>query len=148
MKTKLILLAFLSIFSIQFLKADISCTNEVSGAWFGFITQTPSGLSDRYFFQLYIEEADGELMGQSYIAMENNDTYGIMNFKCEIQDGALHIVELEIVEEQLMKYAYWCMKSYLLFLKDENGTQVLEGDWQSEFCGDSNGSIHLERRLS
>ena len=148
MKTKLILLAFLSIFTFQFLKADISCNNEIGGAWFGFITQTPTGLSDRYFFQLYIEEEAGELSGQSYIAMEDNDTYGIMNIKCKIQDGALHITELEIIEEQLLKYAYWCMKTYQLFLKDENGTQVLEGDWQSDICGNTEGSIHLERRMS
>jgi hypothetical protein len=148
MKAKTILLALCAILFANLGKASSSISENIGGAWFGYITQSPTGLADRYIFQLYIDEVDGAIQGQSYIALEDEDAYGIMDIKCEIEDGKLNVTELEIIDQQLFEFAYWCVKSYKLELKVENGISILEGDWESDYCGDSVGSIHLERRLS
>lgn len=121
---------------------------NIAGEWFGYITQTPTGLADRYIFQLNLKEEDGKIKGQSYIAIDEDSSFGIMDIECEVVNGKLLVNEVEIVDQQLYIYAYWCMKSYSLELKMENGVSVLEGAWVSDFCGDSKGNIHLERRLS
>lgn len=124
-------------------------THDVLGEWEGYITQTPAGLADRYPFWLRLYDSKEGIVGESTIAMpDDEEAWGRMNVKVEWEEGLLRVTELEIVAQQLYVFAYWCIKAYDLRPVWVDGVLQLDGEWVSGHCGGSVGTVHLERRLT
>lgn len=132
----------------QFGVAAESETADPAGEWYGYITQTPSGLASRYGFHLNLSIQGNKVSGYSRIHMEDDETYfGVMKLAGVWEDEKLVLTEVEIAKEQIYSYAYWCLKDLFLNIRIENGLVILEGNWESERCSFSTGNIHLERLL-
>lgn len=122
--------------------------DDPAGEWYGYITQSPSGLSDRYGFHLNLEVNGKSVNGFSHITMENDhEVFGIMKLTGEMVENRLVLTEVVITRQNLYTGAYWCLKELSLNLKIENGLVILEGNWESDDCSFSTGDIHLERQL-
>ena len=124
--------------------------DDFAGEWVGYITQKPAGLAARYDFALTMELSDSGITGEARISLENNaDIFGTMYIRGEFGKYFATVNELEITSQNMYSYAYWCMKEYYLKIIEVNGLFIIEGEWNSNRCGDANsGKIHLERRLS
>lgn len=147
MGTRMGLLAVL----VAFLCASATAQSrfDIAGEWFGYITQRPAGLAERYFFELKLELDGDRFKGESRISLQDSTAiYGVMDVQGTIMEPQIWIDELQVKEQNMFSFAYWCIKSYKLQANWVRGILVMEGWWESDNCGYSAGFIHLERRLS
>lgn len=120
--------------------------SDITGEWTGYITQTPAGLSSKYYFALTITKEGDQFVGYSYIGLEDEPEYfGKMLFEGIYRDGNYLFVEKEITEQNLFAFAYWCKKDLTLHSGNEDGKFVIRGSWLSDDCSFSDGEIYLEQ---
>lgn len=118
----------------------------IDGTWSGSLTQYPTGLSSTYDFQLTLISHGDSLSGTSTIILrEAPENFGTMDFQATWDGIFLEINEETILEEEIFKFGYWCLKDLFLTLDETNGIDILEGEWYSNNCKRSSGEIYLER---
>lgn len=118
---------------------------DLGGVWEGYTTQDSEvGLASRYHFRIEISRVNDSWSAYSTIQMQDKSGwFGVLKADLEIQGDTLSFREMEITDQQLPEYAYWCIKNYRLILTDDE-MPTLTGNWDSEYCSGS-GMIYLEK---
>ena len=105
--------------------------SNISGQWFGTITQNEGGFRSKYDFELYLFQEGNKIKGRSYVYVDN--IYAVMELIGELQGGQyLKFKEIKMVDFSEMEGMEWCIKQAQLFLKLEHKTMRLEGNWQGD----------------
>ncbi len=123
--------------------------SHISGLWTGYITQnSPTALASVYTFSLFAEVRNGELTGHTEIRLkENPETFGLMTIRGSVESETLDFTELNIAEQNIPFFAYWCLKRIRLRYSVESGKEVLRGHWENATCSGP-GEVYLERAPS
>lgn len=140
MKKISIAILFCCSFSFTFAQLD------VSGQWYGTITQDEGGFRSQYDFEIYFIQKGNQITGRSYVYAD--DLHAVMDLKGELQANQyIKLEELKIVEHTEMEGMEWCVKRAQLFLKKDQNVLKLEGDWQgnTSFGACIPGKIFLKK---
>lgn len=115
------------------------------GYWEGYSTQESDfGLAKKYDFELEILQTDSSIEGNATLTLRDaSGVFVTFNLTLQVVDDKLRVKEIDIKEQKISAYAYWCLKTYTLELGMENETPVLTGSWNSENCAGS-GAIYLK----
>ncbi|MCG9911699.1 MAG: hypothetical protein MH137_10405 [Flavobacteriales bacterium] len=122
---------------------------NLNGGWAGYITQnSPTAIADNYQFKLFVYTDGDWLEGTTEIRLWNDESvYGIMRISGKQQGNVIRFTELEIMEQHISLFAYWCLKEITLKYSNENGVEKLTGTWLNEICNGP-GEVYLERSPS
>ncbi len=118
---------------------------ELKGSWMGYITQVPTGISDRYYFETHFELSGKDISGYSVIRIEEEmEIFGKIRLNGIFNGETITITEREITSQKIYSYAYWCLKQIQLEPFWEKDKWVLKGSWSSDMCTGT-GEIHLNK---
>lgn len=129
----------------------LACTNialsqDVSGYWKGISTQQEGAYSSEYVFEFKLSQKNDSIIGTAYVYVDS--IYAEMRVSGTIENGLhLNIKDDEIVEHEELQGMEWCIKTYQLTLKEQNGIWKMEGDWQGKtsFSNCTPGKIYLKK---
>ncbi len=124
---------------LLFATASLSAQSDLSGEWEGILSQT--GKDDSFIYRVNIRQYDSAIKGTSFSSTESGDISAKFNITGIWDGGRLVLQEIEQLEP---KKPRWCHKYMTLRLTEEDGVQVLKGDWKAENC--TPGSIELVRK--
>ena len=111
-------------------------SQTLAGVWTGELTQ--NGKPDTFIYSINIEEEPGKVYGTA--ASHSRDGSSQARFEIGgVRDGQ-HLTLQEVIQLEPPN-ARWCLKHIRLLLKEIDGVQVLEGDWEAEGC--TPGKIRL-----
>lgn len=116
-----------------------------AGKWLGTLTQTPTVTSPVFYFELFLEEKDGQLQGYSFIYYQ--EFFSKMSVVAIGSPKKLTFIETKIIDYSAEVGTNWCLKTASLSLKTDGDIQFLDGDWEGySTSGPCNpGHITLKR---
>lgn len=117
----------------------------LTGKWLGTLTQTPTVTSPVFYFELYLEEKDGQLQGYSLIYYQ--EFFSKMSVVAIESPNKLTFMETKIIDYSAEVGTNWCLKTASLSLKTDGQIEFLVGDWEGySTSGPCNpGHITLKR---
>lgn len=137
-----VLFLFLCLLSFQGMSQDIS------GLWQGTITQNKGAYRTEYALELVIIQKGEAIEGRSYVFVD--DIFAEMDIEGDFHSGVyLQMKDTKIISHEELDGMEWCIKSYQLLLKKNNGEWSLEGHWQGDtsFSSCIPGRIKLKRAV-
>ena len=121
----------------------------LDGKWVGYITQNPSPLDTIYQFELDLQTDGERIFGHTMIAFTSRpEYYGVIRFEGLVSGNTLVFDELELMDQLMLEYAYWCLKRISLVANFYGDRAILSGSWTSDECSFSTGEVYLERMMS
>ncbi len=117
--------------------------DPLTGVWKGYLTQKVGGLASKYTFQITFKlNNDNRITGESRLNLPDG-TFGIITLIGEKLNKRIVVKELSI-KEQKIDSGYWCIKKYILTLKNN----TLKGSWFGCIANSDapEGEIYLERK--
>jgi len=122
--------------------------SNLSGSWYGELTQNEGSYRSSYEIYLIISEKDGIVSGYSYVSVD--DIYASMSIEGTLSNNILmNAKDISIIETEQNAGMEWCMRNYSLILKKDNNVWKLEGHWNgsTSFSTCTPGKIYLKKAI-
>ncbi len=105
---------------------------DISGEWNGVITQEEGGLSDEYYFSIYIQQKGSEITGFTKVELYQDKKrifFARKKIKGTFDGKNLFFKELEIVDQEMYSISNICLiEAKLKFVLDKSAL-CLKGTW-------------------
>ncbi|HYH55001.1 MAG TPA: hypothetical protein VD772_00225, partial [Anseongella sp.] len=102
---------------------------DLSGKWYGKITQGPGGYASEYAFELEIDQENENLSGISF-AYYKEDVVAKFNYYGFFQDQRSIVLQEDVVmEEKTPPQWVVCIKRLALRYRETDSSEYLEGEW-------------------
>ena len=118
----------------------------ISGYWVGENTQDGDGYSSSYEVEMHLVESKGKVSGKTFVKVD--DIFAEMKVAGTFENGLmLTLKDVEISDIKIKPGMEWCMKTYVLLLKKQEGEWLLEGHWhgKTSFNTCTPGKVVLRR---
>lgn len=104
-------------------------SQDLSGKWYGKITQGPGGYASEYALELEIEQHNEKLSGVSF-AYYKEDVVAKFNYYGFFEDeGRIVLQEDLVLEEKTPPQWVVCVKRMALAYRRSDSVEYLEGEW-------------------
>ena len=122
----------ITLFSLVFWTLP-SFGQDISGEWNGVITQDAGGMSDKYYFSVYIEQDGENITGFSKVELYKGDKrvlYARKKITGTFSNRLLSFKETEIIDEEIIgDNTNICLTYAKLNLIWDKSTLCLKGTW-------------------
>ena len=108
--------------------AQSQSIDSFMGLWSGELTQKEGGYLDRYSFELYLVQSNGNIEGRTYVTAQGVE--GVMAVKGQLRGNTIYLEEKELLHSRKPSDLSWCFKTMQLRLVSKAGVWFLEGPWQ------------------
>lgn len=128
--------------------AELVAAQDVAGYWKGITTQNEGGYSAEYVFELWLSQKEDTVVGKAYVFVDS--IYAEMAVSGFVENGVyLNIQDDKIIDHEELQGMEWCIKTYQLLLKNQDGVWKLEGNWQgaTSFSICTPGKIYLKKAI-
>lgn len=131
-----------------FILSSVAASQDLSGKWYGKITQGPGGYATEYAFELEITQRNGRLSGISF-AYYQEDVVAKLNYYGFFERPD-HIVLQEglVLEKKTPPEWMICVKRMALTYRTADSVEYLEGEWAGVGLTDGEACIPGEVYLS
>ncbi|MFT6322278.1 MAG: hypothetical protein ACJAT4_003214 [Granulosicoccus sp.] len=135
---------------IIFIFASYSASGQdnLTGLWYGKITQEEGGFAPDYTFEIYITQKGNKIIGRSYVYVD--EIYASFDISGELNNEIyLELKDSDILDNKVNDGMEWCLKKYQLVFKMKNGIPNLEGFWQGKtsFSTCIPGKVFLKKQV-
>lgn len=112
-----------------FVSSSGAAGQDLSGKWYGKITQGPGGYASEYAFELEIDQKNEKLSGVSF-AYYKEDVVARFNYYGFFEDDQTVVLQEDLVlEEKTPPQWVVCIKRMALEYRKSDSVEYLEGEW-------------------
>ncbi|HEY1006500.1 MAG TPA: hypothetical protein VGD92_04935 [Sphingobacteriaceae bacterium] len=127
MRKRYVLPVFLFLFPIA------AAAQDLSGKWFGFITQLPGAYSEIYSLELDLSVDQNRIRGESFVSIKDS-LYVRIGLAGSAGADSIRLQEnIQQVRQEVLPSGWMmCVKNIVLALVQDGNRELLQGTWSGE----------------